>query len=249
MKKALVLLPLLALLAGCSTATDSSDAYKGENQHEIYAKGKASLQDKSYAEAIKRFEALDVQYPLGSDTENAQLYLIYAYYQKEEYMLASSAADRFIRLHPANPHVDYAYYMRGLSDYYQNMGILERMFAIDLATRDLVQLQKSYNDFSELTQRFPNSQYTPAAHQYMIYLRNIMAAHELQVAKYYYKRKAYIAAANRASDLVAHYQGAPSVKEGLVLMVKSYRQLGLTKLEQDSMAVLEYNYPGTKINS
>lgn len=245
MKKRLMLLPLLGMLAGCSSTTDSSDAYQGQSQQQIYAKGKAALQDKSYSEAIKRFEALDIQYPLGEETEHAQLYLIYAYYQKEDYTLASAAADRFIRLHPANPHVDYAYYMRGLSNYYQNMGVLERMFAIDLATRDLVQIQKSYNDFSELVHRFPHSEYTPSAHQYMVYLRNIMADHELQVAKYYYKRKAYVASASRAADLVAHYQGAPAVKDGLIVMVKSYRQLGLTKLEQDASAVLEYNYPGT----
>lgn len=252
MSKKLRLLCGTMLIAGfitsCSTTTTSADAYKGESAHQIYTKGKIALQDKSYGEAIKRFEALEVQYPYGSDLESAQLYLIYAYYMKEDYILAEGAADRFIRAYPTNPNVDYAYYMRGISDYYQNMGIFERLFIVDLATRDLTQIRKSYADFNELTMRFPNSRYAPSAHQYMIYLRNVLAAHELHVGEYYYNRKAYVAAANRASEVVKHYQGAPSVVDGLVLMAKSYRKLGLTKLEQDTLDVLKYNYPNVVVD-
>ncbi len=240
-------LALAGLLAACAGSVDPSDAYKGESPHEIYQKGKEALKDKSYAEAIKRFEALDVQYPLGAETENAQFYLIYAYYQKEEFTLAAAAADRFIRLHPDYPHVDYAYFMRGLANYYQNMGFIERVFTIDLAKRDLAQIRKSYYDFSELVQRYPGSQYAPAAHQYMIYLRNIMADNELHVAQYYYDRKAYVAAVNRASDLVAHYQGAPAVQGGLVMMVKSYHQLGMKQNEDEALRVLRYNYPDATV--
>lgn len=247
MKKSLLSLSLVTLIIGlltaCSSSTDPSDAYKDETQQQIYQRGKAALEDKSFSEAIKRFEALDIQYPYGPDTENAQLYIIYAYYMREEYPLASSAAERFIRLHPANPHVDYAYYLHGLSDYYQNMGIFERMFTLDLATRDLAQIQKSYNDFNELVNRFPNSRYAPSAHQYLIYLRNMMADHELQVGQYYYSRKAYVAAVERASNVVAHYEGAPAVVGALVLLAKSYHELGETKQEQDTLMVLKYNYP------
>lgn len=239
---------LAALMAGCANVADPSEAYKGETPQQIYASGKKALQDKSYNEAVKRFEALDIQYPFGTETESAQLYLIYAYYMKEEYTMSVAAADRFIRLHPASPYVDYAYYMRGISDYYQNLGIIERLFVIDLAKRDLTQVQKSYADFNQLVIHFPNSKYAPAAHQYMTYLRNVLADHELHVAEYYYNRKAYMAAANRASGLVAHYQGAPSVVNGLVLMAKSYRQLGMIKMEQDTLAVLQYNYPNTKVD-
>ena len=236
------------MLTSCASSSDPSEAYKGESPNQIYQRGKSALQDKSYSEAIKRFEALDVQYPYGAETENAQLFIIYAYYMKEDYALASSAAERFTRIHPTSPNVDYAYYMRGLSDYYQNLGVIERFFAIDLATRDLTQIQKSYNDFHELTTKFPNSRYAPAAHQYLIYLRNIMATHELEVAEYYYSRKAYVASANRASDVVAHYEGAPAVQDALVLMAKSYKQLKLSKLEQDTIAVYNYNFPGKKMD-
>lgn len=239
---------LAGSLAACGSAVDPSDAYKGESPRQIYQAGKAALEDRSYGEAIKRFEALDVQYPYGAETESAQFYLIYAYYMKEEYALCVSAADHFIRLHPTSPNVDYAYYMRGLANYYQNLGILERLFSIDLATRDLTQIQKSYQDFSEVVHRFPNSRYAPSAHQYMIYLRNVLANHELHVAEYYYERKAYVASANRASGLVAHYQGAPAVEDGLVMMAKSYHKLGLTKLEQDTLLVLRYNYPNRRVD-
>lgn len=228
-------------LTACSTTTDPAEAYKNETPQQIFQKGKEALQDKSYSESIKRFEALDVQYPFGSETETAQLYLIYAYYMKDEYAMSVAAADHFIRLHPTNPRVDYAYYMKGIADFHQNMGVLEKMLTIDLATRDLTQMQKSYNDFSELVTHFPKSIYAPSTHQFMVYLRNMMANHELQIAQYYYSRRAYIAAANRAADLVAHYQGAPAVIGGLQIMAKSYHQLGMTKLEQDVLLVSQYN--------
>lgn len=252
MKKNLKLVCCLAFIVGfltsCSTSTDPSEAYKGETPHQIFMKGRAALQEKSYSEAVKRFEALDVQYPYGADTETAQLYLIYAYYMKEDYALSVAAADRFIRIHPTHPHVDYAYYMRGKADYYQNLGVLEKLFSINLATRDLSQIQKSYIDFNEVVTLFPNSRYAPSAHQYMVYLRNVLANHELYVAEYYYNRKAYVASANRAAGLVARYQGAPAVIEGLKVMAKSYRQLGLTKLEQDTVTLLKYNYPNETID-
>lgn len=230
-------------VSGCSTTTEPSEAYKGETPQQIYTKGRDALKDKSYSEAIKRFEALDIQYPFGTQTENAQLYLIYAYYMKEEYPLAAAAADRFIRLHPTHAHVDYAYFMRGLANYYQNLGVLERIFAVDLATRDLSQIQKSYQDFDELIHRFPRSRYTPAAHQYLIYLRNTIAEHEIQVAQFYYKRHAYVASANRASDVVTHFQGSPAVMQALILMIKSYHKLGEKQLEADALKVFNINYP------
>lgn len=232
-----------SLLTACANTTDPSEAYKNETADQIFQRGEEAMRDHSYREAIKRFEALDVQYPFGRNTEIAQLQIIYAYYRTDDYALAEAAADRFIHSHPANPHVDYAYYMRGLSNYYQNLGFFERIFAVDLATRDLTQIKKSYEDFAQLVQRFPASKYAPAAYQYMIYLRNVMADHEMQVARYYYKRGAYVAAANRASLVVRHYQGSPSVPDALVLMVKSYRALHLVQNEREAMTVLQYNYP------
>jgi len=234
---------IVSLLTSCASVSDPAEAYKNESADHIFRKGEKALRDRDYTEAISRFEALDAQYPFGRQTEIAQLHIIYAHYMKNDYGLAEAAADRFIYAHPTNPHVDYAYYMRGLSNYYQNMGIFERIFSIDLATRDLNQIKKSYNDFARLELQFPRSDYTPAAHQYMIYLRNVIANHELQVAKYYYRRDAYLAAANRANTIVRHYQGAPVVPDALVLMVKAYQALGLNQNAEEARAVLQYNYP------
>ena len=240
---------LAGFISACSTSsTDPADAYKNESAHQIYTKGKKDLQNKDYTEATKRFEALDIQYPYGDETEKSQLYIIYSYYMKEDYILAATAADRFIRNHPTNPEVDYAYYMRGVSNYYQNMGLLERLLIVDLATRDLSQIQKSYNDFNELITRFPNSRYSASANQYMVFLRNVMADHQLHVAQYYYNRQAYVAAANRATNLVSHYQGAPSVPAGLEIMAKSYRKLGLKNMENDTLSVIKQNYPDIVVN-
>jgi outer membrane protein assembly factor BamD len=248
MKKSLLVVSLMTVLAGMLAGCGSTtDPYQGETPHTIYTYGKTATKDKNFSEAVKRFEALDVQYPYGTETENAQLYIIYAYYMKDEYTLAASAAERYIRLYPASEHVDYAYYMRGLSDFYKNLGLLERLFPVDLSTRDLVQIRKSYVDFSELAARFPESKYAPSSHQYMVYLRNLIASYEVDTAQFYYDRKAYVASANRASDVVAHYQGAPAVVNALELMVKSYHKLGMKKDEQEALLVLKYNYPDKQV--
>lgn len=239
-------LPMLvfSFLTACATTpTDPAETYKGQTAQQIFHAGEEALRDRNYMEASKRFEALDVQYPFDASNEKAQLHIIYAYYMNSDYAAAEAAADRFIHLHPANAHVDYAYYLRGLANYYQNLGIFERVFKINLAKRDLAQIKKSYADFAEIVRSYPQSRYAPAAHQQMIYLRNILAEHELQVAEYYYGREAYVAAADRANLVVRHYQGAPVVPDALVLMLKSYRALHLVQDEKDVQAVLRYNYP------
>lgn len=241
-KHFIVFLLTLLLLNACSTTTDPADAYKGETTEHIFQKGEEALRDKNYSDAIKRFEALDAQYPFGPQVELVHLHVIYAYYMTGDYASAESAADRFIHLHPRDDHVDYAYYMRGLSNYYQNLGVFERLFTIDLATRDLTQIKKSFMDFSTLVHSFPNSPYAPAAYQYMIYLRNVLASHELEVANYYFKHKAYIAAANRATLIVRYYQGAPVVPQALSIMYYSYQGLQLNELAANTLQLIQYNH-------
>ena len=234
-----------SFLVGCSSAVDPAEAYKGETAQQIFTKGESELRGNGYSEAIKRFEALDVQYPYDRNNETAQLHIIYAYYMSSDYASAEAAANRFVHAYPTSPHADYAYYMRGLSNYFQNMGVFEKIFAVDLATRDLSQVKKSYADFAEVVQIYPNSYYAPAAHQYMVYLRNLLANHELEVAQYYYGRGAYVASADRANIVVRQFQGAPAVPQALVIMVKSYRKLHVTKAENDALQVLQYNYPNS----
>ncbi|MDR3478851.1 MAG: outer membrane protein assembly factor BamD [Gammaproteobacteria bacterium] len=236
---------LFSLLTACGTTTDPAEAYKGESAQQIFQGGETAIRDKDYKEAIKRFEALDAQYPFGRDAQIAQLHIIYAYYMTGDYASAEAAADRYVHAHPTDSGADYAYYMRGLSNYYQNMGVFERIFSVDFATRDLTQVKKSFNDFSELVTRFPDSRYAPPAHQYMVYLRNVLAAHQMGVARYYYDHQAYVASANRASMVVQYYQGAPVVPDALVMMAKSYEHLQMTALQNQTIAVIRYNYPGS----
>lgn len=243
--KVLCILPLL-LLNACSTATDPAETYKGETPQQIFKKGEEALRESSYSEAVKRYEALEVQYPLEPNTRIAELHIIYAYYMTQDYASAEAAAERYIHSYPTSPHADYAYYMLGLSNYYHNMGVFERIFAIDLATRDLTEVRKSFDAFAAVVRLYPNSPYAPAAHQYMIFLRNVLADHELEVAQYYYSRKAYIAAADRANIVIQNYQGSSAVPDALVLMAKSYRALHLTQSENETLRVLIYNYPDSK---
>lgn len=239
-----LLFTMITLLSACSTKTGPAEAYRGETPKQIFEAGELDMQKGDYSEAIKRFEALDVQYPLERETELAEAQLVYAYYRKEEYPMAVAAADRFTRLHPMSQYTDYVYFIEGLSEYFQNQGVLDRVFSVDLAKRDLLPMKKAFFDFSAIVDRFPSSHYAPVAYQYMIYLRNIMAKHQLQLAQFYFDRKAYVAAINRANSLLLHYQGAPSVPKALVLMKKAYHALGLQQEENDTVALLQYNYPG-----
>ncbi len=241
----LFLLGMTLILSACATKTGPAEAYKGETPKQIFQAGELDMQKGDYSEAIKRFEALDVQYPLERETELAEVQLVYAYYRKEEYPMAVAAADRFTRLHPMSQYTDYVYFIQGLSEFYQNQGVLDRAFSVDLAKRDLVPMKKAFFDFSAIVDRFPNGRYAPVAYQYMIYLRNIMAKHQVQLAQFYYDRKAFVAAVNRANGVLQHYEGSPSVPPALVVMVKSYRELGLKREETDTMALLQYNYPNS----
>ncbi len=232
----------ICYLSGCSTAPGPSSAYPGESATHIFEKGETAMRDHSYQQAVKRFEALNAQYPFSANSEKAQLYLIYAYYKNDDYTLSADASDLFVQLYPESDHVDYAYYMRGEANYFQKMGVFERAFSVDLATRDLTQIKKSYDDFSKVVHDFPNSRYAASAHQYMLHLRNILAAHEVTVAQYYFDRQAYVAAANRASLVVRHYEGSPSIPAALRMMLASYRALHLTQNVEDVEAVLRFNH-------
>ncbi len=216
---------------------------KGMPETTLFMKGEQALADKSYSSAIKYFEQIQADYPFGPDIQQAQLDLLYAYYVTGDYASAVAAAGRFIRLYPRNPHADYAYYMRGLANLKMNRTLLQKLFNISPANRDLVQVRAAFADFRMLLTLYPHSYYAPDSHQYLIYLRDILARHELGVAQYYWRREAYVAAANRASYIVRHYQHAPEVEPALVIMVKSYRNLHEDQLADQALAVLRLNFP------
>ncbi|MES2998257.1 MAG: outer membrane protein assembly factor BamD [Pseudomonadota bacterium] len=233
-----------ALLSACATHSDDPFiAFQGQPVGQIYQNAKESLVNRNYAHAIKAYEALDVLYPFNRYSERAQLELIYSYYQNGDSPSAKTAAERFIHLYPNSPSIDYAYYMRALADMDQDRGWYLRYVPIDLSRRDPGTMRLAYQEFSQLIDRYPSSRYVSDARQRMIYLRNLFASYELHIADYYFRKKAFVAAANRANDVVQHYQGAPEVKQALVIMIKSYRTLGLEDLANQSLAVYQLNFP------
>ena len=238
--KHLLLIAIFALNAACSSNETISENL---GEAELYRQAQADLDSKSYTSAISKLKALESRYPFGRFAEQAQLELIYAYYRNTEPEAARSSAERFIRLHPQHPSVDYAYYLKGLASFDQDRGLLARFLPLDMTKRDPGAARDSFNEFAQLTTRYPNSRYAPDAKARMIYLRNLLAANEIHVADYYLRRQAYVAAANRGRYVVENFQGTPSVGDGLAVMTEAYQHMGLNELADSSLETLKLNYP------
>lgn len=238
--KHLLVISLFSLVAACS-----SNIKVDENLTEIqlYQQAQQDLNKENYSEAIAKLKALDSRYPFGSYAEQAQLELIYGYYKISDPVSAREAANRFIRLHPDHPNVDYAFYLRGLATFEQDQSFLARFLPLDMTTRDPGAARQSYNDFALLIRQFPQSQYAPDAKARMIYLRNLLAAYEVHVGVYYLERQAYIAAARRGIYIVEHFDGTPSTGDGLAIMVEAYQRMGMTQLADSSLETLKLNFP------
>ncbi len=239
MKLAFVILPFLLLL-GCSS--NPKDLTEDKSAAEIYAIAKEQLDSGNYSTAILNYEKLESRYPFGVYAIQAQLDVAYAYYRYDEPESATAAADRFIKLHPRHESVDYAYYLKGLVNFGLQDSIMDKFYTRDLADYDKTIMQQSYQDFSVLVNRFPESRYAPDAIKRMAYLRNQMARAELKVAEFYLSRRAWIAAANRAKALLETYQGSSSIKGALQVQIIAYEQLQLRDLAEDTRRVLIYNY-------
>ena len=239
--KHLLLIATLAFVTACSSKGDKVDENLSESQ--LYQQAQEDLGNNSYTNAINKLKALESRYPFGRYAEQAQLELIYANYKNAEPEAARSAAERFIRLHPQHPNVDYAYYMKGLASFDQDRGLMARFLPLDLTKRDPGAARDSFNEFAQLTSRFPNSRYAPDAKARMVYLRNLLAAYEVHVGHYYLKRKAYVAAANRGRYVVENFQETPAVGDGLAIMTEAYQRLGLNDLADSSLQTLKLNYP------
>ncbi|EZQ18654.1 outer membrane protein assembly factor BamD [Pseudomonas sp. G11-1] len=240
--KHLLLVGLLSLLAACSS-NKATVLDESLSESELYVLAQKNLDANNYGQAIESLRALESRYPFGRFAEQAQLELIYAYYQNLELDAAKSAADRFIRLHPQHPDVDYAYYLRGMTSFTRDRGLFERFLPLDMTRRDPGAARDSFNEFAQLVSRYPNSRYAPDARQRMVYLRNLLAAYDTHVGHYYLKRGAYVAAVNRGRYIVENFQQTPSVGDGLALMVEGYRRLAMDDLANNALLTLQTNYP------
>ncbi len=239
----LFFLLLLTLLTGCASSSNQEDPTAGMSAAEIYAEAKEKLDNQDYEAAINLYEQLESRYPYGTYAEQAQLEVAYAYYKFNEPESAILAAERFIKLHPNHPRVDYAYYLRGLASYDAEQSFFNRIFRQDPTERDPQAARRAFRYFSELAKKFPDSKYTHDAIERMYQLRDGLAKYELHVARYYIERRAFVAAANRAKYVVEHYPGTPVVPEALDTLVLAYTELGLNDLAADARRVREMNYP------
>ncbi|MCM2973713.1 outer membrane protein assembly factor BamD [Larsenimonas suaedae] len=236
-----VLALTLGLLAGC--AGDGNKQTQDAPEQQLYQQAQKALDDGRYSAAVNYLEALDSRYPFGDYAEQAQLELIYGYYQVENWDQTRAAASRFIRLHPDNAQVDYAYYLRGLAAWEAGRFSLEGLDLIDISKRDLGATRDAYVDFGELVRRFPDSPYAPDARQRIIYLRNVLARNELQAADFYLRKEAYTAAVKRGQWVIDHYPQTPATRDALAVMVEGYLGLGMKDRAREVLTELIKNDP------
>lgn len=232
-------------LAACGLLPDKDPEDMPENwpEEKLYFAGKDRLESGSCNGAIDYYEKLQARYPFGAYAPQAQLELAYCHYKADETPKALASVDRFMKLNPTHPHMDYAFYLRGLINFNNGKGVLERHLVRDASQRDPGASLQAFNDLSELIKRFPDSRYVADAQLRMRYLRNILAQHEVNVANWYMRRGAFVAAANRARYVVENYQQTPAMPEALLLMAKAYKVLELDDLAADALRVMELNFP------
>ncbi len=237
------MLLVMLTVSGCAWLPEQVDKTRGWSATQLYNAAREQMKDRNYEKAIEYFEILEARYPFGKFAQQAQIEIAYTYYKFDEPDLAIAAADRFIKIYPRHPNVDYAWYLKGLINYNRGKTFIDKYLPQDPSERDTFTMRAAYDDFDLLTQRYPDSTYARDSAQRMIYLRNNMAAYELHVADYYMRRKAYVAAANRGKYVIENYQRTPSVPSALVIMVRSYRLLNADELADGAMQVLRLNYP------
>ncbi|WP_041675278.1 outer membrane protein assembly factor BamD [Ramlibacter tataouinensis] len=233
----------LAVLAGCSSTPDDPTANWSPNR--IYSEARDEVSAGSYDKAIPLFERLEGRAAGTPLAQQAQLEKAHAHHKAGEQAQALATLDRFMKLHPASPAIDYALYLKGLVNFNDNLGLFSFISRQDLSERDQKAAKESFEAFKELATRFPDSRYTPDARARMTYIVNSLAQYEVHVARYYYRRGAYVAAINRTQSALAEYQDVPALEEALAILQRSYRALGMTQLAADTRRVLEKTYPGS----
>jgi len=237
------IIPFLLLITSCATTHEDEtfeESYK--TAAALYEEAKSALSQEDYETAIQKLETLEARFPFGKYAQQAQLDMAFAYYKFEEPESAIASANRFIKLYPRHPYVDYAYYLRGVVKFSQGVSIFDDFASQDPAKRDPEAARNAFKFFEQLVKRFPQSKYTQDALQRMKYLRNNLARHELFAAKHYMARGANVAAANRAKYILTHFQYSPSTPEALLLLEEAYKNLRLKDLADDTKRIYHFNF-------
>ena len=226
MKNKLVLTILTVfILAGCASKPETEEE-KEPAEVILYQLAQDRINAKNYSGAVESLSRIERFYPFGVYAEQARADLIYAFYMSGDYDQAYAASEKFIRLYPRNTNIDYAYFMKGMTGYYQDEGLLNDIFALDLSKRDTSPAMQSYADLTEFIIRYPESEYIDAARERLIFLRNLIASSELDGAEYYMKRGAYLAAVNRANYVLKNIPNSTERERALRILKEAYKQLG-----------------------
>ncbi len=234
-------------IAGCATSDDDKTSKWSPNR--IYAEARDEMSAGAYDKAVTLFEKLEGRAAGTPLAQQAQLEKAYAHYKANDPAQAVATLERFMKLHPASPAIDYALYLKGVVNFNDNLGLFAFVSRQDLSERDQKAAKESFEAFRELTTRFPDSRYTPDARARMTYIVNSLAQYEVHVARYYYNRGAYVAAINRAQAALVDYRDVPALEEALFVLMRSYDALGMAQLRDDTRRVLEKNYPASEFLS
>ncbi|MDB5900034.1 MAG: yfiO [Ramlibacter sp.] len=234
-----------SLLAACSSMKEE-DKTATWSPNRIYAEARDEMSSGAYDKAIPLFEKLEGRAAGTMLAQQAQLDRAYAHYKAGDQAQAQATLDRFIKLHPASPALDYALYLKGIVNFNDNLGLFSFISKQDLSERDQKAAKESFESFRDLVARFPDSKYTPDAKSRMTYIVNSLAQYEVHVARFYYSRGAYVAAINRAQSALQDYRDVPALEEALFILVRSYDALGMAQLRDDTRRVLEKNYPSSE---
>jgi len=239
------LLALLFISSGLVlTACKTKDGKDGPmtDPAVVYERAHRAMIQADYPVAVKIYEALIARYPFAAETRQSRLDVIYCYYKGGESDSAIDAAETFIRENPTHPRIDYAWYLKGLTDFERLPNFLERWFRVDLDQRPPTQARRSFTSFQTVVEQFPNSEYAHDARRRMVYLRNRLADYEIAVARYYVGRGAYVAAAQRAKVAIEEFDGAPAVREALEILILSYEKMDLKELANQTRQMYRTNY-------
>ena len=234
----------VSLGGGASTPKDPTANWTPEK---LYAEARDEQSAGNFEKAAKMYESLEGRAAGTLLAQQAQIERAYLLYKTGEKAQALSALDRFIKLHPTSPAIDYAMYLQGLVNFNDNLGILGNLSRQDLSERDQQASRDAYQSFKQLVEQYPQSRYAPEARDRMSYIVNTLAAYEVHVARYYFRRGAYVAAANRAQQTIQDFQTSPSTEEALSILAQSYDRLGLEPLRDDAARVLRQNFPNSRL--
>ena len=233
----------LILLSGCAGSEGKKDDTDIWSEAKLYSEATDKMNDADFAKCGKYFEKLEARFPFGPYSQQAQINSAYCYWKAQEQAQALIAIDRFIKLHQGSPTLDYGYYLKGLITFNDDLGWLGKFTGQDLSERDPKAAKEAFESFKTVVERFPDSKYAPDSLDRMRYIVNSLAEADVNVARFYYQRGAYLASANRAQLVIRDYDRAPAVEEALYILVKSYEKLGLTQLSNDAARVFALNFP------